>query len=102
MFDTWKNLNLLHEKLDKKNMLFSGRRLFKTDIDNILHIDIIVGYNNTIRSQKHIHENKFYIKDYENQKCTEYKFVDFVKYLQQLELFDEFKFRLEEKLLIDV
>jgi hypothetical protein len=105
MFDTWKHLDLLQKKLDSKNMLSSGRKLFETDIDN-LNVKVIVGHNNTLKSQKHIHENRFYIANteeyYENKGSKEYTFADFVKYLQEEDKFDEFKWRIEEKLLGDV
>lgn len=105
MFDVWKNLDLMHKNLALKNKLSSGRRLFETNIDN-LNIKVIVGYNNSLKSQKHIHENRFFIANndeyYENRGSTEYEFVDFVKYLQEEDKFDEFKWRLEEKLIVDI
>lgn len=99
MFDTWKILDLLHKKLDEKNQLKSGRKLFDTTIED-LRILIYVGYKNNLESQKHIHENVFLINSIDKEeKCT---FVEFVKLLQSKEIFDDFKFQLEEKLLGDL
>jgi hypothetical protein len=106
MFDTWQNLDLLHKKLDDKNMLSYGRKIFETSIDGMA-IMVRIGLNNSTTSQKHIHENQFYLGKFDKPNSSanyddNIEFVEFVKTLQELELFDEFKFRLEEKLLTDV
>ena len=102
MFDTLHNLELLQNKLKKKHQnQITGRNLFETKIEH-MKILIRVGYVNSLQSQKHIHENEFYIWNNSGDQYNNYKFPDFYKELKKEELFEEFKFRLEEKLLTDV
>jgi hypothetical protein len=102
MFDTLKNLELLQNKLKKKHQnQITGRNLLETEIEH-MKILIRVGYVNQLQSQKHIHENEFFISHTSGGSYESYKFPNFYKKLQEENLFDEFKFRLEEKLLTDV
>jgi hypothetical protein len=106
MFDIMKNLDMLQERLKKKNRLSTGRKLFKGTFDKY-KIEIIVGYQygiNDPASKRHIFKNRFYLSDIDKdaRSINYYELGEFITLLHKRELFDDFKFTLEEKLLGDV
>jgi hypothetical protein len=106
MFDIMKNLDMLQQRLAKKNRLNTGRKLFEGNFDKY-RVEIIVGYQygmNDPASKRHIFKNRFFLTEIEKggRSINYYELGEFITLLHKRELFDEFKFTLEEKLLGDV